>query len=128
MRDSRRIRSLQISQSDFLVKEETPQTAGVPDREQDLDPPAPGAEAQFPPNVPAMGAADADSQLDTIEAAEKSVGPEAVNPDTEALPSAESQAVTEGGLIDCSRDLQAPLVRPPQEAVCPACLAPLWWL
>lgn len=56
VRDSRRIRSLQISQSDSLVKEETPQTAGVPDREQDLDPPAPSAEAQSPPNV---GTADA---------------------------------------------------------------------
>ncbi|EPQ15318.1 hypothetical protein D623_10008188 [Myotis brandtii] len=112
VRDSRRARSLRISQSDSLVKEETPQTAGVPDREQDLDPSTPSAEAQFPQNVPAVGTADADRQLDTTEAAEKSEDPEAVNPDTEAWPLAESQAVTEGGLIDCLRDLQAPPVPP----------------
>ncbi|XP_036175501.1 testis-expressed protein 44 [Myotis myotis] len=103
VQDLRKTRSLRISHTDSLVKEETPQTAGVPDREQDLDPSTPsGAEAQFPQNVPAVGITDTDSQLDTVEAVEKSEGPEAVNPETEALPSAESQAVTEGDLIDCS--------------------------
>ncbi|EPQ18122.1 hypothetical protein D623_10015519 [Myotis brandtii] len=59
--------------------------------------------------------------FDTIEAVEKSEGPEAVNPDTEALPSAESQAVTEGDLIDCSRNLQAPPV-PPSPGSSATCL------
>ncbi|XP_006082851.1 testis-expressed protein 44 [Myotis lucifugus] len=121
VRDSRKTQSLRISHTGSLVKEETPQTAGVPDREQDLDPSTPRAEAQFPQNVPAVGTTDADSQLDTIEAVEKSEGPEAVNPDTEALSSAESQAVTEGDLIDCSRDLQAPPV-PPSPGSSATCL------
>ncbi|ELK32594.1 PREDICTED: uncharacterized protein C2orf57 homolog [Myotis davidii] len=102
VQDLRKTRSLRISHTDSLVKEETPQRVGIPNRERDLDPSTPSAEAQFPQNVPAVGITDADSQLDTIEAVEKSEGPEAVNPDTEALPSAESQAVTEGDLIDCS--------------------------
>lgn len=118
VRDLRTTQSLRVSQSDSLVKIETPQTASVPDREQGLDPSTPSAEVQFPQNVPTMSIADADRQLDTratgpIEAIEKSEGPEAVNPDTEALPSAESQAVTEGDWADRSGDLQARPVPPP---------------
>lgn len=114
---SRTTLSLRISQTDSLVKEGTPQTVSVPDRKQDLEPPTPRAEVRSLQNVPAVNTADTGSQPDTratstIEAVEKCEGPEALNPDTEALPSAESQVVTEGDLVDRSEDLQAGRVPP----------------
>eukprot|EP00069_Balaena_mysticetus_P005078 bmy_04910T0 len=91
------IQNPQIFQLDSLIKEETPQAAGVPDREQELAPSTPSAEVQSPQNVeaqPIVSTADANDQLDTRAAdtaeavEEKPEGQEALNPDTDALPSA----------------------------------------
>nr|KAF6451272.1 testis expressed 44 [Molossus molossus] len=122
--ESRTSPSLRISQSDSLVKGGTPQTMSVPDGKQDLEPPTPSAEVRSLQNVPTVNTADADSQPDTwatstIEAVEKSEDPETLNPDTEALPSAESQAGTEGDLLD-SEDLQAGPVPPSPGSSVPA--------
>ncbi|XP_057602471.1 testis-expressed protein 44 [Hippopotamus amphibius kiboko] len=96
VRDSRMTQNPQIFQLYSLIKEETPQTAAIPDREQELSPSTSSAEVQFPPNVEAQPVtqADANDQLDTQAAdiaeavKEKLEGPEALNPDTGALPSA----------------------------------------
>ncbi|XP_032211162.1 testis-expressed protein 44 [Mustela erminea] len=108
--------SLQSSQRDSLMEEKTPQMTGVPCGEQELTPVIPGAEVQFPRTVdaqPIMNTADMDyprgsqatSTTDTVE--EGPDGLEALSVDTEALPGAGSQAVTEGDLKDSSEDLQA---------------------
>ena len=109
--------SPRVSQSDSLVEKETPRTVGVPGREEDLDLPTPSTQVQFPQYVPAVGAADTDSQPEaraarTVAAAEKPEGPEALSPDTEVSPSGEPQVVTEGHSVDCSGDLQALPVAP----------------
>ncbi|XP_019778969.2 LOW QUALITY PROTEIN: testis-expressed protein 44 [Tursiops truncatus] len=87
----------QIFQLYSLIKEETPQAAGVPDREQELAPSTPSAAVQSPPNAeaqPVVSTADANDQLDTRAAdtaeavEEKPEGQEALNPGTDALPSA----------------------------------------
>ncbi|TKC35805.1 hypothetical protein EI555_006528 [Monodon monoceros] len=87
----------QIFQLYSLIKEETPQAAGVPDREQELAPSTPSAVVQSPQNAeaqPIMSTADANDQLDTraadtAEAVEENPeGQEALNPGTDALPSA----------------------------------------
>ncbi|XP_053511163.1 testis-expressed protein 44 [Artibeus jamaicensis] len=115
--DSQMTQSPWVSQSDSLVEKKTPRTLSVPSREEDLDPPTPSTQVQFPQNVPPMSAADADSQPDapaalTETAAEKSEGSGALSPDTEALPSAEPQSVTEGHSVDCSGVPQALPVTP----------------
>lgn len=118
VQDSRMTQSLQTFQHDSLFKEEIPQAVGALDRKQELVPLTPSAEVQSPQNVPTVSTADANSQLDTpatgiTEAVEeKPESLEALHPDTEALPSAESQVVTEGDLVDHSGDLQAQPVPP----------------
>ncbi|KAF5915811.1 hypothetical protein HPG69_019043 [Diceros bicornis minor] len=115
VQDSRMTPSSGTLQRDSLGKEETPQTAGVPDREQELSPTTPSAEVLFPRIVeaqPAASTADAFGQLDTraagtAEAVEETPeAPEALDAGTEAWPSAESQAVTEGDLVARSGDRQ----------------------
>ena len=97
VQDSSMTENPQIFQLYSLIKEETPQAAGVPDREQELAPSTPSAEVQSPQNVeaqPIVSTADANDQLDTRAAdtaeavEEKPEGQEALNPDTDALPSA----------------------------------------
>lgn len=113
VQDARMTRSLEALQYGSLVKEGTPQAAGVLVREQELAPSTPSAEVQSPQNVPTVSIVDANSQLDpratgTTEAVEETPeSPEALHPDSEALPSAESQGVTAGDLVDHSGDLQA---------------------
>lgn len=118
VQDVRMARSLEALQYGSLVKEGTPQAAGVLDREQELVPSTPSAEVQSSQNVPTVSTADAKSQLDlqatgTTEAVEEiPESPEVLHPDAEALPSAESQGVTAGDLVDHSGDLQAQPVPP----------------
>ncbi|KAB0401322.1 hypothetical protein E2I00_017246, partial [Balaenoptera physalus] len=97
VQDSSMTENPQIFQLYSLIKEETPQAAGVPDREQELAPSTPSAGVQSPQNVeaqPIVSTADANDQLDTRAAdtaeavEEKPEGQEALNPDTDALPSA----------------------------------------
>lgn len=87
----------QIFQLYSLIKEETPQAAGVPDRERELAPSTPSAAVQSPQNAeaqPVVSTADANDQLDTRAAdtaeavEEKPEGQEALNPGTDAFPSA----------------------------------------
>nr|XP_025861971.1 testis-expressed protein 44-like [Vulpes vulpes] len=119
--DSRMIQGLQTSQRDSLAGEETPQSAGIPDREQESAPTTPSAEVQPSRTVDAqpMGsAADTASQprgQDTSATESMEADPEHLEPvslDTEALPGAESQGVTEGDLGERSRDLRRPSVAP----------------
>lgn len=122
--DSQMTQSPRVSQSEPLAEKRTPRTTSVPGREEDLDPPTPRAQVQLPPNVPAVSAADTDSQPDagaagTVTAAETPAGPGALSPDTEASPSAEPQAMTEGHSVDCSGVPQALPVPP-----CPGGSAP----
>ncbi|KAF6116556.1 testis expressed 44 [Phyllostomus discolor] len=104
--------SPRVSQSEPLGEKATPR-ASVPGREEDLGPPpTPSAQVWSPQNVPAVSTADTDSQPDapaagTVTAAEKPEGPAALSPDTEAPPSAEPQAVTEGHSVDRSGVPQA---------------------
>ncbi|XP_011382023.1 testis-expressed protein 44 [Pteropus vampyrus] len=114
VQNARMTQSLQIFQHGSLVNEETPQTAGVLDGEQELALSTPSAVAQSSQNVPAVSTADADIQLDTLATGtteavvEKPEHPEALHPDTEALPSAKFQVVPELDVTDYSGDLQAP--------------------
>ncbi|XP_066089108.1 testis-expressed protein 44 [Saccopteryx bilineata] len=110
--DSRMTQSLRVSRSDSLVKKEIPRTVSVPEREQDLVSSSPSAELRVPQKVLAASIADTDGQLDTratdsVDAVENPESPEALVPDTEALPSAESQVVTEWDSADPSGHLQA---------------------
>ncbi|CAI9165262.1 unnamed protein product [Rangifer tarandus platyrhynchus] len=97
VQDSSRTQNPQIFQVISLVKEATPQAVATPDREQEPATATPSAEAQSPQNVeaqPIVSTADPKDQLDpgtadTPEAVEeKPEGPEALNPDPDASPSA----------------------------------------
>nr|KAF6498173.1 testis expressed 44 [Rousettus aegyptiacus] len=96
VQDARMTQSFQIFQHGSLVNEETPQTAGVPDGEQELARNTPSAVVQSPQSASIASIAEADIQLDTLatgttEAVEEPEHPEALHPDSEALPLAEFQ-------------------------------------
>ncbi|XP_039090503.1 testis-expressed protein 44 [Hyaena hyaena] len=113
--------SPQSFQHDSLVKEETPQMAGVLDRDQEFAPATAGVKAELPGEVdgqPAVSPAHSDGQADTETIStttateggaleEESEGPETLNPDPEASTAPESQEVTEGDLVDGPAHLQA---------------------
>nr|XP_020751670.1 testis-expressed protein 44 [Odocoileus virginianus texanus] len=97
VQDSSGTQNPQIFQVISLVKEATPQAVATPDREQEPATATPSAEAQSPQNVeaqPIMSTADPKDQLDPGTAdipeavEEKPEGPEALNPDPDASPSA----------------------------------------
>lgn len=113
--NTRMTQSLQIFQHDSLVNEETPQTAGVLDGEQEeLALSTPSTVVQSSQSVPVVSIADADIQLDTLATGtteaveEKPEHPEALYPDTEASSTAEFQVVPELDVADYSGDLQPP--------------------
>ncbi|KAI5930520.1 testis-expressed protein 44 [Manis javanica] len=103
-------------QPDSLRKEEAPQTAGISDEEQELEPTTPSAKVQSPKTAeaqPAVSSADSSGQPDVQATStvgtvkEKPEGPEALNPDPDVLPEAKSTVATEGDLVGRSGDLQA---------------------
>ena len=117
--------SPQTSQRDPLGEEETPQTSGTPDSDQELAPTMAAAKAQFPgkDTQPAVSSADSGGQEDTETTGTTTTaeggtlegepeGPETLNSDTEASTTAESQGGPEEDLVGGSEHLQAEQLPP----------------